>query len=114
MSFIDSSWPKPPYLKRVSSHERFMKLKKIKQNPIFFKNKYDNIQIDNNISFKDNNISFKDNDTQIMNYTNTIIPRGPIKYYSDQLTVCIIFWCIMLKGLKNYLFKGTYQNGTRY
>ena len=112
MGFIDSSWPRPLYLKRISSHEKFMKLKKIKHGPIFFKNNeiVDNKLINNEIV--DNKLI--NNTNLISNYTNPILPRNPVQYSVDHVCLCIMIWLYILGGVKNFLLRQFNYNGTRY
>jgi len=94
MSFIQNSWPKSDYLKKVPSYHKIRKLEKTK------------------IFFSDTPVVL-DNYTQI-NSTNSIIPRSPVKYAADQLFVCAMVWWLILGGVKNSIVRFFNQNGTRY
>jgi len=92
MSFIQSSWPKPIYLKQIPSYD--------KKNIIKMNFKEDNIDLISNIS--------------INNTTNYIIPRSNQKYVLDQFIVCAMVWWIILGGVKNSVVRFFTHNGTRY
>jgi len=94
MSFIQNSWPKPDYLKKVPSYSKSSKIKKTK------------------VFFSDTPVVL-DNYT-LINGTNSIIQRSPVKYAADQLFVCAMVWWLILGGVKNSIVRFFNQSGTRY
>ena len=93
MTFIQSSWPKPHYLKRIPSYDK----KDITK-----------------MNFIEDNNDLIANKSIINDTTNSIIPRSNQKYVLDQFIVCVMVWWIILGHVKNVIVGFFNQNGTRY